>query len=57
MLTLSTREQYATLLDADTLRAADDRPAIIYVSSDAPPITVSRRDFDATTARTRLAPA
>ena len=39
MLTLSTRGQYATLLDAVTLREADDRPAIIYVASDAPPIT------------------
>ncbi len=50
MLTLSTRTQYATLLDAETLRAADDRPAILYVASDAPPITVSRRAFAAATA-------
>lgn len=49
MLTLSTRDQYATLLDAVTLRAADDRPALIYVSSDQPPVTVSRRDFAVTT--------
>ena len=52
MLTLSTRGQYATLLDAVTLREADDRPAIIYVASDAPPITVSRRAFADTTAAT-----
>ncbi len=50
MLTLATRSAYTTLLDAETLRAADDRPAIIYVSSDAPPITVSRRVFAAATA-------
>jgi acyl-CoA synthetase (AMP-forming)/AMP-acid ligase II len=50
MLTLSTRQQYGTLLDAVTLRDADDRPAIIYVASNAPPIIVSRRDFAATTA-------
>ena len=31
MLTLSTRTQYATLLDAETLRAADHRPAIELV--------------------------
>jgi acyl-CoA synthetase (AMP-forming)/AMP-acid ligase II len=52
MLTLSTRDQFATLLDAETLRAADDRPALIYVSSDQPPITVSRRAFATTTATT-----
>jgi len=50
MLTLSTRDQYATLLDAETLRTADDRPALIYVSSDQPPVTVSRRTFATTTA-------
>ena len=52
MLTLETRGQYATLLDAATLRAADDRPAIVYVASDRPAITVSRRAFAATTAAT-----
>ena len=52
MLTLSTREQYATLLDAETLRAADDRPAIIYVATDEPPITISRRAFGERTAAT-----
>ena len=50
MLTLNTRGQYATLLDAETLRAADDRPALIAFSSDAPPVTVSRRAFAAATA-------
>ncbi len=34
-----------TLLDAVTLTAADDRPAVIYVATDAEPITVSRRAF------------
>ena len=52
MLTLSTRDRYATLLDAETLRDADERPALIYVSSDQPPVTVSRRAFAATTAAT-----
>ena len=50
MLTLSTRDRYATLLDAETLRAADDRPALIYVSSDQPPVIVSRHAFATTTA-------
>ena len=45
MLTLTTRNAYATLLDAETLRAADERPAIIYVSSDQPPVTVTRHAF------------
>lgn len=45
MLTLTTRDAYTTLLDAETLRAADERPAIIYVSSDQPPVTVTRRAF------------
>ena len=52
MLTLSTREQYTTLLDAVTLRQANERPAIIYVAADAPPVVVSRRAFAATTAVT-----
>lgn len=44
----------ATLLDAVTLTAADDRPAIIYVATDAEPITVSRRAFhDAAAAAAR----
>ncbi len=45
MLTLSTRTRYTTLLDAETLRQPADRPAIIYLSIDAAPITVSRADF------------
>ncbi|MCZ2097411.1 MAG: AMP-binding protein, partial [Anaerolineae bacterium] len=45
MLTLSTRTRYTTLLDAETLRQPADRPAIIYLSVDAAPITVSRADF------------
>ena len=52
MLTLTTRDAYTTLLDAETLRAADERPAIIYVSSDQPPVTVTRRAFAAATAVT-----
>ena len=55
MLTLATRPTYATLLDAETLRAADERPAVIYVSSDQPPVTVSRRAFAATRAATAAA--
>ena len=54
MLTLSTREQYTTLLDAVTLRQANERPAIIYVAADAPPVVVSRRAFAATTAATAV---
>lgn len=46
MLSRSTRDQYTTLLDAVTLTASDTAaPAIIYVASDADPITVSRADF------------
>ena len=41
MFTQGTRQQVATLLDAETLRADDDRPAIITVASDAPPATSS----------------
>ena len=50
MLTRSTRERYATLLDAETLRADDERPALITVASDAPPVIISRRAFAAATA-------
>jgi fatty-acyl-CoA synthase len=46
MLTQATRHDYATLLDAVTLRSADDeRDAIIYVETDKSPVVVSRRDF------------
>ncbi|HEX2620266.1 MAG TPA: class I adenylate-forming enzyme family protein, partial [Phototrophicaceae bacterium] len=52
MLALSTRDQYRTLLDADTLTASDAAaPAIIYVSSTASPVTVSRRQFREQTRR------
>ena len=46
MLKLSTRETFTTLLDAVTLREIDgDRPAIIFVATDAEPITVTRQQF------------
>ena len=45
MLTLSTRSHYRTLLDAETLRATDDLPAIIYLSLEADPVTVTRAEF------------
>lgn len=45
LLNLTTRNDYYTLLDAETLREADARPAIIYLSVDASPITVTRTDF------------
>ena len=47
MLTLANRAEYQSLLDAVTLNAAGDPPAIIYVASDAPPIYVSRDGFAA----------
>lgn len=50
MLTLTTREAHRTLLDAAALRAADDRPAIVYVATDTPDMVVTRREFAATTA-------
>lgn len=45
MLNLATRTTYQTLLDAETLRAATDPPAITYLSIDAEPVTVSRAEF------------
>ncbi|UCG25550.1 MAG: AMP-binding protein, partial [Chloroflexota bacterium] len=46
MLTLANRSDYATLLDAVTLSAADDeRAAIVYVSSDQPSLRISRAEF------------
>jgi acyl-CoA synthetase (AMP-forming)/AMP-acid ligase II len=45
MLKLATRAAYATLLDAETLRDADERAAIVYISVDAEPVTVTRREF------------
>ncbi|MFN2221866.1 MAG: AMP-binding protein, partial [Candidatus Promineifilaceae bacterium] len=51
MLKLANRAEYNTLLDAETLAAAGDEPAIIYISSDRPPIIVSRAEFSAVVAR------
>ncbi len=46
MLKLSTRETFATLLDAVTLRGVDDdHPAIIFVATDADSVTVTRQQF------------
>src|SRR5512135_2591370 len=46
MLTLSTRTQFHTLLDAVALQSEhDERPAIIYLETDRAPITISRRAF------------
>ncbi|HVU14791.1 MAG TPA: AMP-binding protein [Phototrophicaceae bacterium] len=45
MLTLSTRDSYHTLLDTETLRHADESPAIIYLSIENAPITVTRAEF------------
>ncbi len=44
VLTLSTRSDYQTLLDAAALQPSD-APAITYLSIDAPPVTVTRADF------------
>lgn len=51
MLTLNTRSNYRTLMDAAVLTDADDRPAIIYLETDCDPITVTRADFAAQTLR------
>lgn len=45
MLSLSTRHQFTTLLDAITLKTANDQPAIIYVAIDAEPAIITRRCF------------
>ena len=46
MLTLSSRTQFHTLLDAVALQSNnDDRPAIIYLETDRVPLTISRREF------------
>ena len=48
MLTPETRPTFATLLDAAALRPDDnDAPAILFVATDAEPVTVSRADFQA----------
>lgn len=51
MLKLDTRAEYRTLLDAAALRSADERPAIIYIATDAPAMTISRAAFAAATGR------
>lgn len=45
MLTGTTRDRYHTLLDAESLIQADDRPAIIMVSLEKPPETITRASF------------
>ncbi|MBL8164280.1 MAG: AMP-binding protein [Anaerolineae bacterium] len=46
LLTPDSRHTFATLLDARTLTDSDDtQPAIIYLETDQPPITVTRREF------------
>ncbi|MFN8530395.1 MAG: AMP-binding protein [Anaerolineae bacterium] len=45
MLTLSNRHDFHTMLDAATLIHAADQPAVIYLSVDQPPITVTRAEF------------
>ena len=52
MLTTTTRGQFHTLLDAITLTAAGDEPAITFVSSTNDPIVVTRRDFSKQVRRT-----
>ncbi|GAB5489790.1 MAG: hypothetical protein Phog2KO_00050 [Phototrophicaceae bacterium] len=44
MLTANTRQSFQSLLDAISLNAGDD-PAIIFVATGEPPITISRTDF------------
>lgn len=46
MLNIATRKSFSTLLDAVTLtQPSDNRPAIIFVATDAEPIVVSREQF------------
>lgn len=47
MLTLSNRDDFDTLLDAITLAADNDDPAIIYVETERAPVVVSRHAFRA----------
>lgn len=52
MLTLATRSQYATLLDASTLKSHDTaHPAIIFVQTGADPLTITRQQFQTSAAR------
>lgn len=45
MLSIATRNRFATLLDAITLRECDERPAIIYRETNHEPNIISRRLF------------
>ena len=45
MLTPTTRPFFHTLLDAITLQTGGNEPAIVYVATDAPTITITRRQF------------
>jgi acyl-CoA synthetase (AMP-forming)/AMP-acid ligase II len=45
MLSLATRDQFTTLLDAVTLKSADEQPAIIYVATNTEPIIITRERF------------
>jgi fatty-acyl-CoA synthase len=47
MLTLSNRDDFETLLDAITLAADNENPAIIYVETEREPVVVSRHAFRA----------
>lgn len=42
MLTLANRDEYTTLLEADTLKIPNDQPAIIYLETHQDPIIVTR---------------
>ncbi len=56
MLTLHTRDRYRSLLDAAVLQPGDpDATAIIYLSQTAPPITVTRAEFQRQVARAAAA--
>ena len=45
MLTSATRHQFHTLLDAITLQTSGDEPAIIYVATDGPTISINCWEF------------
>jgi acyl-CoA synthetase (AMP-forming)/AMP-acid ligase II len=47
MVTLSNRDNFDTLLDAVTLAADNEKPAIIYVETERAPVVVSRHAFRA----------
>ncbi len=50
MLTLDTRSSYTTLLDAAALRLhGAQTPVITFLATDAPPVTITRADFQART--------